>query len=113
MFIPDPDFYQYRIPDPRSKNRGEKNFVCHTFLCNHKFHKIENFSGFEMVRKEVLTNFQRIIELLTQKIVTKLKNMGLRSGIRDPEKTFSGSRIQGSKRHRIPDPGSGSATLFL
>jgi len=33
------------------------------------------------------------------------------SGIRDPEKTYSGSRIQGSKRHRIPDPGSGSATL--
>jgi hypothetical protein len=29
-----------------------------------------------------------------------------RSGIRDPEKTYSGSRIQGSKRHRIPDPGS-------
>jgi hypothetical protein len=27
-----------------------------------------------------------------------------RSGIRDPEKTYSGSRIQGSKRHRIPDP---------
>jgi hypothetical protein len=26
------------------------------------------------------------------------------SGIRDPEKTYSGSRIQGSKRHRIPDP---------
>ncbi len=25
-------------------------------------------------------------------------------GIRDPEKTYSGSRIQGSKRHRIPDP---------
>jgi len=31
------------------------------------------------------------------------------SEIRDPEKTYSGSRIQGSKRHRIPDPGS--ATL--
>ncbi len=27
-----------------------------------------------------------------------------RSGIRDPEKTYCGSRIQGSKRHRIPDP---------
>jgi hypothetical protein len=29
-------------------------------------------------------------------------------GIRDPEKTYSGSRIwvQGSNRHRIPDPGS-------
>jgi hypothetical protein len=37
--------------------------------------------------------------------------MGLGSGIRepeseirDPEKTFSGSRIRGSKRHQIPDP---------
>jgi hypothetical protein len=30
--------------------------------------------------------------------------MGLGSGIRDPGKTYSGSRIQGSKRHRIPDP---------
>jgi hypothetical protein len=30
--------------------------------------------------------------------------MGLGSEIRDPEKTFSGSRIQGSKRHQIPDP---------
>ncbi len=26
------------------------------------------------------------------------------SGIRDPEKTYSGSRIQGSKRHQISDP---------
>jgi hypothetical protein len=30
--------------------------------------------------------------------------MGLGSEIRDLEKTFSGSRIPGSKRHRIPDP---------
>jgi hypothetical protein len=30
--------------------------------------------------------------------------MVLGSGIRDPGKTYSGSRIQGSKRHRIPDP---------
>jgi hypothetical protein len=37
--------------------------------------------------------------------------MGLGSGIRDPgseirdpEKTYSRSRIQGSKRYRIPDP---------
>jgi hypothetical protein len=37
-----------------------------------------------------------------------------RSGIRDPEKTYSGSRIPdpGVKKHPIPDPGSGSATLF-
>ncbi len=45
--------------------------------------------------------------------------MGLGSEIRDSEKNYSGSRIPGSKRHRIPDPevkkapdpGSGSATL--
>jgi hypothetical protein len=35
--------------------------------------------------------------------------MGLGSGIRDPEKTYSGSRIQGVKK--APDPGSGSARL--
>ncbi len=47
-------------------------------------------------------NFQRIIEFFTQKIVTKLSKIW----IWDPgsEKTYSGSRIQGSKRHRIPDP---------
>ncbi len=30
--------------------------------------------------------------------------MGLGSGIQDPEKIYSGSRIQGSKRHRTSDP---------
>jgi hypothetical protein len=52
-------------------------------------------------------NFQRIIELFTQKIVTKLSKLWVwdpGSEIRDPEKTYSGSRIQGSKRYRIPDP---------
>ncbi len=55
---------------------------------------------------------QRIIELLTQKIVTKLSKIwvwGPGSEIRDPEQTYSGSRIQGVKK--VPDPGSGSATL--
>jgi hypothetical protein len=50
--------------------------------------------------------FGPIIELFTQKIVTKLSKNGF--GIRDLEKTYSGSRIlgPGSKRHRILDPGS-------
>jgi hypothetical protein len=44
--------------------------------------------------------------------------MGLGSGIQDPEKTYSGSRIQGSKRHRIPDPDpqhclAGTGTVVL
>jgi hypothetical protein len=41
--------------------------------------------------------------------------MGLGSGIRKKPILDLGSRIrvQGSKRHRIPDPGSRSATLIL
>jgi hypothetical protein len=33
------------------------------------------------------------------------------SGIRDPEKTYSGSRIPDPGGKKVPDPGSGSATL--
>jgi hypothetical protein len=41
--------------------------------------------------------------------------MVLGSGIRDPEKTYSGSRIQGSKstRSRIPDPQHCRVRYFL
>jgi hypothetical protein len=34
-------------------------------------------------------------------------------GIRDLEKTLSGSQIQGSKRHRIPDPDSQHCIYIL
>ncbi len=51
--------------------------------------------------------------LTQENIGFKLSEIIVGSGIRDPEKTYSGSRIQGSKRYRIPDPGSGSATLPL
>jgi hypothetical protein len=62
-----------------------------------------------------LANFQRIIELFTQKIVNKLSKIwvwDLGSEIRDPEKTYSGSRIPDPGVKKAPDPGSGSATLF-
>jgi hypothetical protein len=117
MFIPDPGswFYPSRIPDPGSripdpktvtKERGEKKFVIILF-CGHKFHKIEYYVIFEMLKKKILANFQRIAEVFTQKIFNMLSNIWVwdpGSEIRDPEKTYSGSRIQGSKRHRIPDP---------
>jgi hypothetical protein len=46
--------------------------------------------------------FSKIIELFTQNRVNKLsKIMGL--GSRIQKKTYSGSRIQGSKWHRILD----------
>ncbi len=52
-------------------------------------------------------NFQELNNFLP-KFVIKLSKIWVwdpGSEIRDPEKTYSGSRIQGSKRHRIPDPG--------
>jgi hypothetical protein len=56
-----------------------------------------------------LAQFPRIIEVFTQKIVTKPSKIwvwdpGLES--RDPEKTYSGSRIPDSGVKKAPDPGS-------
>jgi hypothetical protein len=42
---------------------------------------------------------------------TKKYDPGCSSRIPDPDADFLPSRIQGSKRHPIPDPGSESATL--
>ncbi len=111
MFIPDPRSWFLPIPDPGSKNsnkreRWKKN-CCHTFLCSHKFHKIVNYFSFEVAKKKIWANFLKIMELFTKKFFKKLLKIWSwdpGSEIRDPEKTYSGSRIQGSKRHRIPDP---------
>ncbi len=111
MFIPDPGSWFLpipdpgsRIPDPKSQNRNKrewwkKNF-CHTFFCCHKFHKIVDYFIFEMLKKRIWASFQRIIELFTQKIVTKLSKIW----VWDPGSGKNLSLIQGSKRHRIPDP---------
>ncbi len=86
----------------RNKREGWKKICCHIFFYSHKFHK----------KKKILASFQRIIELFTLKFAITSQKYGF--WIRDPEKTYSESRIQvqGSKRHRIPDPRSGSATLY-
>jgi hypothetical protein len=111
-----------RIPDlgsqiqKQQQKRGVKKNCCHNFLCSHKFHKIAHYFSFDVLKKKIWANFQRIIEIFTQKIVNKLSKIWIwdpGSEIRDPDKTYSGSRIQGSKRHRIPDPRSGSATLIF
>jgi hypothetical protein len=64
-------------------------------------------------------NFQRIIELFTQKIVTKLSKIWLwypGSEIRDPEKTYSipdpGSRVQKGTGSRIRIRNTVSASYF-
>jgi hypothetical protein len=40
--IPDPDFYRFRIPDPKTatKERGEKKLLSNLF-CSHKFTKFK------------------------------------------------------------------------
>jgi hypothetical protein len=79
MFIPDPDFYPSRIPDPKTatKERMEKKICCHTLFCSHKFHKIENYFIFEMMKKNIWTNFHRKKKLFPQKIVSKLSKIWL------------------------------------
>jgi hypothetical protein len=56
-----------------------------------------------MLKKKMWANFQRIIELFIQKIVT---------GIRDPEYGKNLFRIPDSGVKKAPDPESGSATLL-
>ncbi len=85
-----------RIPDPKTatKERGEKKFVVITFYVATNFHKIANYFSFEVLKKKIWANFQRIIELFTHKIVNKLSKIWVwdpRSGIR---------------KKPIPDPGS-------
>jgi hypothetical protein len=59
-------------------------------------------------------NFPRIIEVFTQKIVTKPSKIWVwdpGSEIQIPEKTYSGSRVPDPGVKKAPDTGSGSATV--
>jgi hypothetical protein len=105
MFIPDPDFYPSRIPDPKTatKERGEKKIVVLPFFCSHKFHKIAKYFIFLMLKKKMWQILKKLQNFLPKKLSQSSPKYGL--GIRDPEKTYDRSRIQ--------DPGSGSATLEL
>jgi hypothetical protein len=87
MFIPDPNFF---YPGPRIQDQKDPRIR----ICNPN------------------------LSILTQTIITKLSEIWSKIFILDPDPgsgswffAHPGSRIQGSKRHRIPDPGSGSATL--
>ncbi len=105
--IPDPDFYPSRIQKQQEK-RGVKKICCHTFFCSHKFHKIEYYLIFDMLKTIIWPNFQRTMEVFTQKIVTKLSKIWVwdpRSGIRKKPIPDPGVK-------KAPDPGSGSATLY-
>jgi hypothetical protein len=59
MFIPDPDFYPSRIPDPKTamKDRGEKKCVI-PFFGDINFTKL-NYLIFEMFKKKYLGEFSK------------------------------------------------------
>ncbi len=101
-----PGFWLLPIPDPGSKNSNKrerwKKISCYTFFCSSKFHKIENYFIFEKLKKKMWANFQRFIELFTQ--ILSPSSQIYWFGMRDPRSGKNLLRIQGSKRHRIPNP---------
>jgi hypothetical protein len=64
-----------------------------------------------VLKKKIWANFQRVIELFAQKIVTKLSKVW----VWDPGSGKNLFRIPdpGVKKAPLPDPGSGSATLVI
>jgi hypothetical protein len=106
--IPDPDFYPSRIQKQQQKRRVKK-ICCRTFLCSYKFHIIENYLFLKCGGKKMWANFQRIIELFTQKIAIKLSKLWLW----DPGSGKNLFLIPDSGVKKAPDPGSGSATLVV
>jgi hypothetical protein len=90
MFIPDPDFYPSLIPDQKTVT---KKICYHTFFCSLKFHKIDYYVIFEMLKKKIWANIEELLKFSPKKFSICSQIYGF--GIRDPEKTYSGSRIQG------------------
>jgi hypothetical protein len=68
--------------------------LCHTFLSSYKFHKIYNYFSFEVLKKKIWANFRRITVFLPKNCHSKIWVWDPGSEIRDPEKTYSGSRIR-------------------
>jgi hypothetical protein len=108
MFIPDPGswFFSFiypgsRIQQPQKQRRGKKLIVLPFFVSQLTIIKKLNFF-FNWFGKKFEPIYERIIVLFNQKL--SLSSQTYRFGIRDPEKTYSGSRNQGWKRHRIQDP---------
>jgi hypothetical protein len=91
------------------KDRGEKKFVILPLLGAINFTKL-NYFIFETLKKKIWANFQRIIELFTQKIVTELSKIWVWDpGFGSGKNLF---RIPDPGVKKSPDPGSGSATLL-
>ncbi len=103
------------VPDPGSKNSNErtgvkKNLLSYLFFGAINFPKL-NYFIFEMLKKKIWANFQRITELFIQKLSLSSQKYGF--GIRDPRSGKNLFRIPDPGVKKAPDPGSGSATLSV
>jgi hypothetical protein len=86
-------------------------FLCVAWSCTVVDKNDHTIGAIQVLKKKIWANFQRIIELFTQKIATKLSNMDLGSGIRkkpipDPAsrgQQGTGSRIRNTA-DKDPDP---------
>jgi hypothetical protein len=112
--IPDPDFYPSQILDPKTATnaRGENKISCHTFFRSHKFHKIENYLIFEMLKKKNLAQFSKNYRYRTfypKKLSLSSHKYGLE--IRDPRSGKNLFQIPDQRVKKAPDPGSGPVTL--
>ncbi len=84
----------------QQQKRGVKKNLLSFFFCSHKFHKIGYYFIFEMLKNK----FGPIIKVFTQTIFTMLSHKWVwdpGSEIRDPEKTYPGSRGQKGTGSRI------------
>ncbi len=101
----DPGSWFLTIPDLGSKNsnkrEGWKKFV-RPFYGATNFTKLYIILVLKCRRKKFGPIFKELYNFLPKKMSLSSQKYGL--GIRDPENTYSGYRIPGSKRHRIPDP---------
>ncbi len=106
MLILDPGSWFLSIPDPRSqildpgsknsnKREGWKKISCHTLYLT----KLKIILFLKCRRKKFGPIFKELLNFLPKRLSLSSQKYGF--GIRDPEKTYS--RIQGSKRHWIPD----------
>jgi hypothetical protein len=94
------------IPDPGSKNRkkeGQKKIWYHIFFVVANLTKLNIILFLKCWRKKFGPIFRELLKFLPKNfsLCSQIYGFGIRdpgSEIRDPEKTYSGSRIQGSKR---------------
>jgi hypothetical protein len=85
-----------RIQKQQQKTGVKKKLAVILFLCSHKFDNIVHYFSFDVLKRKIWVNFQIIIELFTQTIVTKIQKYGF--VIRDPR--------SGIRKKPIPDPGA-------